>query len=253
MATSPQPQKTDFSFDVMGRYVCNGLDEALRTTDTNLRPDARPFDFIVVGGGTFGSVLASHLFSQDKTHAHRILVLEAGQLTLPEHQQNLPMINPGEPWGVPWNSDSPASWNQQFPGLAFTIGGRSLYWGGWSPYFIDSELLPSSWPQSVIDDLTKALSQNGNEPYLDQAARKIGSNTDNDFVNGNTNELTPRQLECAILYVKGFTSKEIGKILKLSPRTVGHYIENIKDKYQCSKKYELISCLLKSNAVRARI
>ena len=188
MATSPQPQKTDFSFDVMGRYVCNGLDEALRTTDTNLRPDARPFDFIVVGGGTFGSVLASHLFSQDKTHAHRILVLEAGQLTLPEHQQNLPMINPGEPWGVPWNSDSPASWNQQFPGLAFTIGGRSLYWGGWSPYFIDSELLPSSWPQSVIDDLTKALSQNGNEPYLDQAARKIGSNTDNDFVNGTLHE-----------------------------------------------------------------
>ncbi len=77
--------------------------------------------------------------------------------------------------------------------------------------------------------------------------------SDNDFVNGNTNELTPRQLECAILYVKGFTIKEIGKILKLSPRTVGHYIENIKDKYQCSKKHELISCLLKLNAIKAKI
>ena len=66
-------------------------------------------------------------------------------------------------------------------------------------------------------------------------------------------ELTPRQLECAILYVKGFTVKETAKILKLSPRTVGHYIENIKDKYNCSKKHELITCLLKLNSVKAGI
>ncbi len=77
--------------------------------------------------------------------------------------------------------------------------------------------------------------------------------SDNHFVNGHPNELTPRQLECAVLYVKGFTIKEIGKILKLSPRTVGHYIENIKDKYQCSKKHELIARLLKLNAVKASV
>lgn len=47
--------------------------------------------------------------------------------------------------------------------------------------------------------------------------------------------------------------KEIGKILKLSARTVEHYIENIKTKFQCSKKYELISYLLKLNTAKNRI
>jgi choline dehydrogenase-like flavoprotein len=59
-----------------------------------------PFDIIIVGGGTFGSVFAQHLFYGDTTHSHRILVIEAGPFTLPEHVQNTPMI--GEPpcWGV---------------------------------------------------------------------------------------------------------------------------------------------------------
>src|SRR5215475_15794474 len=87
MATSPTPQYTDFSKDVLGRYVCNGLDEALRSTSS--RPDARPFDIIIVGGGSFGGVLAQHLFTADVAHQHRILVLEAGRLALPEHVQNL--------------------------------------------------------------------------------------------------------------------------------------------------------------------
>src|SRR5262249_14447062 len=114
---------------------------------------------------------------------HRILVLEGGPVSLPEHQQNLPLINPQEVWGVPWNSDSPQSWNQKFPGLAFTVGGRSLYWGGWSPYFIDSELPTPTLPLSVNNDLTTPTPKNGGEPYLDQAARQIGTLETNDFIN----------------------------------------------------------------------
>jgi hypothetical protein len=48
MATSPTPQYTDFSKDVLGRYVCNGLDEATRSTSG--RPDARPFDINIIDG-----------------------------------------------------------------------------------------------------------------------------------------------------------------------------------------------------------
>src|SRR5438093_13159480 len=95
MPTNPTAQTTDFSRDVLGRYVCNGLDEALRTTDTNVRPDARPFDVIILGGGTFGSALAQHLFANDVAGSHRILLLEAGPFLLPEHTQNLPMIGLG--------------------------------------------------------------------------------------------------------------------------------------------------------------
>src|SRR5262249_10425877 len=126
MATTKSSQETDFTRDVLGRYICNGLDEALRSTDKNgQRPngspqnDARPFDTIVIGGGSFGPVFAQHLFARDKTRSHRILILEGGPLVLTEHVQNLPVLglnppgptenDPGVPraelWGLPWASD----------------------------------------------------------------------------------------------------------------------------------------------------
>src|SRR5207247_7218238 len=37
-------------------------------------------------------------------------------------------------WGHPWHS------NQDFPGLAYCIGGRSLYWGGWAPRLTPADL-----------------------------------------------------------------------------------------------------------------
>jgi choline dehydrogenase-like flavoprotein len=195
MATSAKPWRTDTTLDVLGRYVCNGLDEYYRSADPNprfdrpeTRPDARAADIIIIGGGTFGAALAARFFGRDKTHKHRILVLEAGPLTLPEHQQNFPLIDPREVWGVPWDSNSPQDRNRRFPGLAFTLGGRSLYWGGWSPCFIDSELRSPPWPQSLVDDLTKAGASNGNEPYLEQAARQVGAAATNDFVSGPMHE-----------------------------------------------------------------
>src|SRR5215468_11248082 len=114
MTTSPTAQYTDFSKDVFGRYVCNGLDEALRSTVG--RPDARPFDIIVIGGGSFGGAVAQHLLYSDTYRNHRILILEAGPYVLPEHVQNLPTlglfapppttVDPGVPraevWGLPW-------------------------------------------------------------------------------------------------------------------------------------------------------
>jgi hypothetical protein len=186
MPSSTVPQLTDFSRDVLGRYICNGFDEARDSADPVAHPGAQPFDLIVVGGGSFGAVLASHLFFNDTGRAHRILVLEAGQFALPEHVQNLPpALSAGEVWGVPWVSDSPQPWNQRFPGLAYCLGGRSVFWGGWSPYFIDSELPAVHWPKSVRDDLTAPVLP-PNAParsYLDDAARQIGTDVDGAQVN----------------------------------------------------------------------
>jgi len=72
-------------------------------------------------------------------------MLDAGAFLLQSHIQNLPQQLGGKVggpnylrtrddatgaqnviWGMPWIS------NEAFPGLAYCIGGRSLFWGGWS-------------------------------------------------------------------------------------------------------------------------
>ena len=194
MSTPQKAELGTFTKDVLGRYICNGLDEAIASTNSANSPDARPFDVIVVGGGSFGAVFAQHFFSQDTTHSHRILVLEGGPLTIPEHVQNLPVLaglgvpgatsiqdlrNQGqfgldkpreEVWGLPWHSST------KFPGLAYCIGGRSLYFGGWCPQLLDEEMPADRWPQAVIDDLDNT--------YFRQASEQIGTNETNDFISG---------------------------------------------------------------------
>ena len=193
--TSPTSQTTDFSRDVLGRYVCNGMDEAMQSTDRNARPDARPFDLIIIGGGSFGGTLAQHLLYNDKTHSHRILVLEGGLFFLPEHVQNLPMLglnppgpsvtDPGpraEVWGLPWQTDVGGG----FPGLAYCIGGRSLYFGGWSPELLVAET--TKWPAAVTNDLRKL---NG---YFFQSSQQIGTSQTNDFIQGALHEALRKML-----------------------------------------------------------
>jgi choline dehydrogenase-like flavoprotein len=183
--TSPTAQYTDFSRDVLGRYVCNGLDEAQQSTQG---PGARPFDIIIVGGGSFAAALAQHILYRDAFRNHRVLMLEAGPFVLPEHVQNLPTLglnvppptttDPGVPrnevWGLPWRSNVPGG----FPGLAYCVGGRSLFWGGWSPRLLAAETPTDRWPSAVLDDLNKP------DGYFDEAAEQIGVEATNDFVFG---------------------------------------------------------------------
>src|SRR3954468_9896810 len=88
--SSSTAQLTDFSLDILGRYLCNGFDEAMRSTDKNAgRPDggpqsdARPFNAIIIGGGSFGGILAQHLLYADDTNSYRILILEAAGTRFP--------------------------------------------------------------------------------------------------------------------------------------------------------------------------
>ncbi len=199
--TPSTTQSTAFSKDVIGRYVCNGLDEALLTTDKNIRPDARDFDIVIVGGGTFGAAIAQRLFDQDKARNHRILVLEGGPMVLPAHIQNLPLTginvpaptsiadlrNAGqattprnEVWGLAWHSPV------KFPGLAYCIGGRSVFWGGWSPQLLDAEMPATKWPANVVSDLKTT--------YFRQAAEQIGVTQTNDFIKNEMHDAMRQQL-----------------------------------------------------------
>src|SRR5262249_57093268 len=95
----------------------------------------RDFDAIVIGGGTFGAVIAEHLFITDATRSRRILVLEAGPFVLPEHVQNLPFQGGDPAMRVPWVNHQALN----YKGLLFAIGGRSLTWGGRAPALLPPE------------------------------------------------------------------------------------------------------------------
>src|SRR6267143_5183992 len=142
-------QDTDFTLDVLGRYICNTWDEAVNNGGV-------AFDAVVIGAGKFGAYCAEKIYR----HANlRVLVLDAGSYVVSEHVQNLAKIglnaggavqvafNAQDPgprevvWGSPWRSQA------AFPGLAYCLGGRSLYWGGWSPRLTDADL--KNWPENV--------------------------------------------------------------------------------------------------------
>src|SRR5262245_45350653 len=201
---------TTFTRDVLGRYICNTFDEALVTIDANARAaaglpqrgDLRPFDFIIIGGGTFGAALAEHLWFRSTNRSERVLVLDGGPFLLPEHVQNLPVLglNAGSPrkdhlpqnevWGLVWNSSDPVG----FPGLAYCVGGRSVFWGGWSPRLLDSELPKNLWPKGVLDELTPKNLPDGRKGYFRQSSDQIGVTETNDFIFGDLHRAMRKQL-----------------------------------------------------------
>jgi len=177
-------ESTTFTLDNMGRFLCNTLREAVESISTGVAGRRRDFDVIVVGGGTFGAVIAEHLFVADATRSRRILVLEAGPFVLPEHVQNMPYMGGAPDLRVPWVNHPALS----YAGLIYAVGGRSLTWGGWSPELLDVEM--TAWPQTTRDALRPAAG----EGYFAQASRHIGVKETNDFIYGPLHVALRKQL-----------------------------------------------------------
>jgi DNA-binding CsgD family transcriptional regulator len=57
----------------------------------------------------------------------------------------------------------------------------------------------------------------------------------------NNMDLPARQRQCMYYLSKGMTIKEIACAMNLSPRTVGHYLERIKKKFNCHNRSQLIA------------
>ena len=189
MAPPLTSESTTFTLDNMGRFLCNTLQEAIDSTAQTVGGRRRDFDVIVVGGGTFGAVVAEHLFIADATRSRRILVLEAGPFVVPEHVQNMPFLGGAPDLRVPW-VNHPAL---NYAGLIFAIGGRSLTWGGWSPELMDEEL--AAWPQTTRDALRPAPPAEG---YFAQASRQIGVKETNDFIYGALHTALRKQLHAGL-------------------------------------------------------
>ena len=182
-------EPTSFTLDNMGRFLCNTLQEALDSAAQTIAGRQRGFDVIIIGGGTFGAVMAEHLFITDATRSRRILVLEAGPFVLPEHVQNMPFMGGAPDLRVPW-VNHPAL---NYSGLIFAIGGRSLTWGGWSPEMLDEEM--TAWPPAARTALRPPLPAEG---YFAQASRQIGVKETNDFIYGPLHMALRKQLHAGL-------------------------------------------------------
>lgn len=165
-----QVQDTAFTTDALGRYICSTWGEATGNGGS-------PFSAVIIGAGAYGAYCANKLFRNRPNK--RFLVLDAGSLLIPEHVQNLgrvgfnvpapipPASDPGVArelvWGLPWRG------SVDFPGLAYCAGGKSIYWGGWSPRLTSQDLL--QWPAAVAAYLnanyTDVESETGVVPATD--------------------------------------------------------------------------------------
>jgi hypothetical protein len=151
-------QRTTLSVDVLGRFICNTFQE--------VAPVSADFDVVVIGSGMYGAYCAAKLYweSSPPRKPLRILVLEAGPFLLYEHGQNVPdlrlyapgLVKPDSPeaqgtrnlvWGMGWRG------NTEFPGTAYCVGGKSLYWGGWCPRLQPGDL--DQWPADVRNYLVQ--------------------------------------------------------------------------------------------------
>ena len=102
-ATTPtdrvQVQQTDFSYDVLGRYVCNDWLEV----EAQIQDGGFPFDAVVIGAGMFVGYCAEKLYRHGADANLRILVLDAGGFLFPTHIQNLPQRLGGSIGGPKYN------------------------------------------------------------------------------------------------------------------------------------------------------
>ncbi|NEQ54180.1 MAG: GMC oxidoreductase [Leptolyngbya sp. SIO3F4] len=114
----------------------------------------KDFDFIIIGSGIGGGILADDLADR-LGDSHRILVLDAGSFIYPTHVYNIsrvPNFSVANHFGVDNFTQSPSE--QNFiggkPQLAF--GGRSIFWSGLIPEPQEWEL--EFFPDNVRQDLS---------------------------------------------------------------------------------------------------
>jgi choline dehydrogenase-like flavoprotein len=172
----PDVQRTTLGLDVLSRFVCNTWDEATAA-------GTRAFDAVVIGAGMFGGYCAEKIYRLGAANNLKVLVLDAGPFLIPTHLQNLPDVGLDVPdplypandpgiardlvWGMAWRGNVP------FIGQAYCIGGKSLYWGGWCPRLLASDL--AAWPPTVAQYL------NQNYPLMED---QTGVADDTEFIQG---------------------------------------------------------------------
>ncbi len=115
--------------------------------------DNKDFDFIIIGSGIGGGILADDLADR-LGQSHRILVLDAGSFIYPTHVYNISRIPNGSVaphFGVDNFKQSPS--DSHFIGAKpqLCFGGRSIFWSGLIPQAQSWEM--EFFPDNVRRDL----------------------------------------------------------------------------------------------------
>ena len=125
--------------------------------------DNKDFDFIIIGSGIGGGILADDLADR-LGKSHRILVLDAGSFIYPTHVYNISRIPNGSVaphFGVDNFKQSPS--DSHFigskPQLCF--GGRSIFWSGLIPQAQSWEM--EFFPDNVRQDLESTYFNSAND------------------------------------------------------------------------------------------
>jgi choline dehydrogenase-like flavoprotein len=196
----PDVQRTTLGLDFLSRFICNTWEEATAN-------GTRHFDAVIIGAGMFGGYCANRIYRLGEGAGLRVLVLDAGPFLIPTHVQNLPSIGLNVPgplfpandsgiprelvWGMAWRGNVP------FIGQAYCIGGKSLYWGGWCPRLLSSDL--SDWPATVASYL------NNNYSDLEQ---QTGVSVTTDFIQGPLFNLLKQRVVNAVGTVANIDAAE---------------------------------------------
>lgn len=184
------PTDADQSFDESVIHFPASADRFLHGYDnfqidrTKLAQDGVPrntredilYDVIIIGSGMGGGSLADALSDAGV----KMLVLEAGGLTLPTHMTNLPgdWTRTANHHKVGHFVNEPGS--DFLPGVHLSLGGRSVYWSGLIPRMHDWEM--NFWPEPVrnflkgggyepADKLLRKTKRLG--PFQDQVVAKL--------------------------------------------------------------------------------
>ncbi|RYP39140.1 hypothetical protein DL767_002320 [Monosporascus sp. MG133] len=156
----------------------------------------KPFDYVIIGSGIGGGILAADLLDKNKRvsasksdfsaqsssaqalpkdsddRTKRILVIERGGLVFPTHSLNMPRpTNRGtygqmndlfynhfkHDWGM--TDETRKIWKG---GPVYCLGGRSTVWGLFAPR-IDNHTFHTNFPNKVYDDLNKTYYRKAEE------------------------------------------------------------------------------------------
>jgi hypothetical protein len=192
-------QAASFGIDGISRAVCNTWEEVKNAQGS------RGFDILIVGSGMYGGYVAAKLFEFGNAlgqSAPRIVVLESGPFLISEHVQNLtnvgfldglvnkPLVGP--PGQSQLIERGAYTGGGNFSFHARCVGGKSLFWGGWTPRLTEDDLRRpgSPWPKEVADYLLQPgvpdAEIDDGYPFVEW---EIGASETTDFIRGPMFEL----------------------------------------------------------------